>query len=157
VISGRSKSEVAFFVFCPKSDSVAHSVKGCQDQARELFLAYKILVIDDNKDTRELMALLFEPEGYEVAEASDGEQALGKLNSEPLPDLIFLDHNMEIMNGPNFLNELERNHPEILARVPIIMITVVDTKLIRETRATEIIAKPVGVDPLLSLVKRYLN
>jgi CheY-like chemotaxis protein len=157
VIFGRLKCETAFLHFGQRLVAWRSLGKRMPRSGAGDFLAYKILVVDDNKDMRDLMTLLFEPEGYEVAEACDGEQALVKLNDEPLPDLIFLDHNMEIMDGPNFLKELEQNHPEILARVPIILITGLDSKSIRDTRATEVIAKPIGIEPLLSLVKRYLH
>jgi CheY-like chemotaxis protein len=119
-------------------------------------LQHKLLVIDDSIDMREILTLLFEPEGYTVELACDGLEALAKLKSEVLPALIFLDHEMDTMDGPEFLRELERLHPEILARIPIIMFTGRDLSLIGKTRATEVIAKQVGIHVLLSLVKRYV-
>jgi len=106
---------------------------------------------------RELMTLVFAPEGYEVAEAANGQEALVKLTTEPLPDLIFLDHEMGIMDGPEFLRQLARLHPEILARIPIILLTGLEVNHISANRATEVVAKQVGVQPLLLLVKRYLH
>lgn len=120
-------------------------------------MSYKILVVDDSKDMRDLMSLLFEPEGYEVTQASDGQQALARLEEDHLPDLIFLDHIMENMDGPEFLRELERSHPDVLETVPIILLTGMETHKVAETRATEVVAKQVGIEPLLALAKRYLH
>jgi len=120
-------------------------------------MSYKILVVDDCKDIRELMTLALQPEGYEVAVAKNGRQALQKLNTEILPDLIFVDHEMDELDGPGFLRELEQLHPEILATVPIIMFTGTQSHLVSKNCATEIVEKPLGVNPLRMLVKRYLH
>ena len=120
-------------------------------------MSYKILVVDDSKDMRDLMALIFKPEGYEVEEARDGNEALTKLDNETPPDLIFLDHVMEVMDGPEFLTQLGRTHPEVLSQVPIIMLTGKEADEVEEDRVTEVVAKQVGVEPLLALVKRYLQ
>ncbi len=120
-------------------------------------MTHKILVVDDSEDMRDLMSLIFEPEGYEVAKAQNGKQALLKLDTESLPDLIFLDHNMSVMDGPEFLTELGRVHPELLEKIPIIMLTGKAVCTVSETRATEIIRKQDGIESLLQIVKRYLH
>jgi CheY-like chemotaxis protein len=101
--------------------------------------------------------MVFEPEGYEVVTASDGRKALLKIEREAPPDLIFLDYNMSVMDGTGFLNELERTHPDLLTRIPIIMLTGTEPHLVTETRASEIVPKQLGVEHLLSLVRRYLH
>lgn len=120
-------------------------------------MSQKILVVDDSLDMRELLALVFEPEGYIIEIASDGRQALEILSSKPLPDLIFLDHEMDVMDGPQFLLELERVQPEILTRIPIILLTGMEIKDVAPNRATEVLAKQDGIESLLSTVKRHLG
>lgn len=120
-------------------------------------MSQKILVIDDNKDMRVLMSLLLKPEGYEVAEACDGKQALKMLKTEPAPDLIFLDHEMSVMNGPEFLEVLEKKFPKIYASVPVIMLTGMEADKVSGIRATEVVAKQAGIEPLLQLVAKYLH
>jgi CheY-like chemotaxis protein len=120
-------------------------------------LKYKILIIDDSKDMRDLMMHLFKLEGYQVAQAEDGGQALQLLSADALPDLIFLDHCMDGMSAPEFLTELERTHPEILARVPIVMVTGLEPDRVTEKRVSEIIGKQVGIEPMLALAKHYLH
>lgn len=50
----------------------------------------KILVIEDHPDTRELLRLVLEMEGYEIAEARSGEEGVSKAK-EFAPDLILMD------------------------------------------------------------------
>ncbi len=58
----------------------------------------KILVAEDNLPNRELIREILEACGYEVIEASDGRQALDKLE-EGLPDLVLLDIQMPVLDG----------------------------------------------------------
>jgi CheY-like chemotaxis protein len=113
----------------------------------------KILIVDDSQDIRELMSFIFEPEGYEVITAANGREALEKLSSESHPGLIFLDHDMEGMNGPEFISELKRIHPESL--IPIIMLTGRELHTINGTNTTKLFKKPVNVEFLLGLAKEY--
>ena len=57
---------------------------------------YKILMIDDERDILEMLALQFQSEGYLVYLANDANEALKQLSV--LPDLILLDINMPEMN-----------------------------------------------------------
>ena len=50
----------------------------------------KILIIEDHPDTRELLRLMLEMQGYEIAEARAGEEGVRKAK-EFLPDLILMD------------------------------------------------------------------
>lgn len=58
----------------------------------------KILVVDDEPYSRRALALVLEKAGYDVASASNGEEALTKAR-ESKPDLMFLDVRMPRMNG----------------------------------------------------------
>lgn len=81
---------------------------------------YRILVVEDAPDTRELLCLLFEAEGYEVLTAADGlsavEMALGEL-----PDAIVMDMSLPGLDGYNAA-KLIRREPA-LAGVPLIACT----------------------------------
>jgi CheY-like chemotaxis protein len=57
-----------------------------------------ILVVEDDKNQRLLYEQELKLEGYEVVTASDGKDALGKIQ-EQLPDLIIMDINMPKMDG----------------------------------------------------------
>ncbi len=116
----------------------------------------KILLIDDSIDMRVLMRMLLESEGYEIDEACDGKQALLKIDKEKSPDLIFLDHNMPVMDGPAFVKAFERKHPKLFSTTPVIMLTGRDTDDVSKTHATEVINKQHGIDDLIKLTAKYL-
>ncbi|HEY8562148.1 MAG TPA: response regulator [Pyrinomonadaceae bacterium] len=50
----------------------------------------KILIVEDHPDTRELLRLMLEMDGYEIAEARDGEEGVRKAH-EAVPNLILMD------------------------------------------------------------------
>jgi CheY-like chemotaxis protein len=66
----------------------------------------RILVIEDERDLRELLAEWLETKGYEVAEAADGQDAVELLEAGLEPDVILLDLTMPRMNGWAFLGWL---------------------------------------------------
>ena len=61
----------------------------------------RILVVDDDIDTREILSLLFRMRGYTVDTAADGAQALRVARGEP-PCAILLDLMMPVMDGEGF-------------------------------------------------------
>ena len=61
-------------------------------------MRYKVLVVEDNTDCRELFATIIRHLGFEVVEADDGEIGVQKALSEK-PDLIFMDIGMPSMSG----------------------------------------------------------
>jgi len=63
-----------------------------------------ILVADDNDDIREAIVEALVNEGYEVASARDGREALERLADLPAPTLVLLDLMMPVMSGWEFLD-----------------------------------------------------
>src|SRR5512145_2006496 len=61
-------------------------------------MPYKVLVVEDNTDCRELFATLIRHLGFHVVEADDGEIGVQKALTEK-PDLIFMDISMPNMSG----------------------------------------------------------
>jgi CheY-like chemotaxis protein len=62
----------------------------------------RLLVVEDDITARELMSLLLAGEGYRVATAANGADALARLKDSDRPSLILLDLNMPVMDGPTF-------------------------------------------------------
>ena len=83
----------------------------------------KILVADDEGEVRKVIRLILSARGYEVIEASDGEDAYNSALKEK-PDLILLDIMMPIMNGFDVLEKLKNNSES--ASIPVIMVTALD-------------------------------
>jgi len=78
-----------------------------------------VLVVDDEENARIGLSCFLTQEGYDVAIASDGEEALEVLRENPHTSLIISDINMPGMNGMSLLREVNRQHPE----TAIIMVT----------------------------------
>ncbi len=73
---------------------------------------HRILVVDDEESIRDLFARLLQLEGYEVAVAENGFEALLKLK-QLLPEVIISDLNMPKMSGFEFLSVVRRSFPKI--------------------------------------------
>lgn len=69
-----------------------------------------LLVVDDEKSIRQMLVLFFGKKGYEVTEASSGEEAVEKVKVRK-PDIILLDMNMGGMNGIETLKKILAIHP----------------------------------------------
>jgi len=79
-----------------------------------------ILIVDDEPVIRHLLQCLLQLDGFQVDEARDGVEALGKVDAQ-CPDLILMDYMMPNMDGITAVKKL-RNQPQT-ANVPIIMLT----------------------------------
>lgn len=79
----------------------------------------KVLVIDDSLLVRQQVSRALTAAGFSIVEASDGEDALEKLASNPDARLIVCDVNMPRMNGIEFLERLSAER----RGVPVVMLT----------------------------------
>lgn len=75
-------------------------------------LTYRVLIVDDEKNLRLVFAELLQGQGYEVATAEDGFEALLKLK-QLVPDVIISDLNMPKMSGFELLSVVRRRFPTI--------------------------------------------
>jgi two-component system, OmpR family, response regulator MprA len=110
----------------------------------------KILVIDDEPMVREAVGRVLSSEGYAVAYAHDGADAIARLSSDP-PDAILLDLMMPGMNGRQFLSALRT---ELGLDLPVVVMTAVHGLGQRAISlgATDVVEKPFDVDVLLNKV-----
>ena len=79
----------------------------------------KIMVIDDEEPIRKLLTRILTGSGYEVVSASNGKDALVKLDSHSV-DLIMLDMNMPELDGLNFLRKVRECD---ITHVPVLMVS----------------------------------
>ena len=119
----------------------------------------KILIVDDEEDTRVYLETLFRKAGYETATASDGEEAM-RLVTASLPDLITLDILMPRQSGLTFF-ELIRDK-EGFQDVPIIVLSGVTRHRDFFDPADRIgqtlfVDKPIDPDDLLEKVRQLLR
>jgi two-component system chemotaxis response regulator CheY len=83
-------------------------------------MAKKILLVDDSASVRTVAGIALRGAGYEVLEAVNGKEGLGKLTGEKI-HLIISDVNMPVMDGISFLKEVKA-HPSYRF-TPVIMLT----------------------------------
>ncbi|MBX7246291.1 MAG: response regulator [Candidatus Sumerlaeaceae bacterium] len=116
----------------------------------------KILVVDDEKNIRTLFRDELEEEGYEVATAGSGREALDQIEAD-VPDLIVLDIRMGDMTGIEVLQELRKTHDKL----PVIMVTAVrglkDDFTIWDSHVSDYTTKPVDLDDLKAKIKKALE
>ena len=110
----------------------------------------RVLVVDDEPGIRATVSAMLEIEGYAVAEAMNGAEALASVESDP-PDLILLDMRMPVLDGWGFAAEMRRRGH----RTPIVVMTAARDAALwaAEITATAFIAKPFGYDELIRTVE----
>ncbi len=113
----------------------------------------RILVVEDEHDTLELMAEVFLNKGYRVDKASNGIEALRSVKVNE-PDIILTDILMPGMDGMELLRNLAKDYPHI----PVIMITAYGTidNAVEAMKlgAKDYITKPLRFEELTSKVER---
>ena len=117
----------------------------------------RILIVDDEKNIRELLKFNLENEGYKTIEAVDGKEALEKADQSI--DLVILDLMLPEIDGLNVCKKI-RNDDQ-LGDLPIIMLTAksedIDRIIGLELGADDYITKPFNMRELVARVKALLR
>jgi len=113
-------------------------------------------VVDDETNLRESLAELIAGEGFRVAQAGDGQEAIESLRSGAVtPDVIFLDTRMTGMNGLEVLRKIQ---DEELTTAPVIIINAYgdNSKMIEAMRlgAYDYITKPLDAGEIVTTLRR---
>ncbi len=117
-----------------------------------------ILVVDDEKDIRELIADILQDEGYTTRLAGDSDSCMREINREP-PDLIILDIWLKDsrMDGIDILKTTRRDNPD----VPVVIISghgniEIAVAAVKQG-AYDFIEKPFNIDQLLVVINRAME
>ena len=117
-----------------------------------------IMTADDSASVRQMVAFTLKQNGYEVIEAVDGMDALGKLNNQKV-DMLITDLNMPKMDGIGLIKGVRGSSLNRL--IPIIMLTTEsqDSKKSegKAAGATGWIIKPFKPEQLIAVVKKVLG
>jgi CheY-like chemotaxis protein len=113
---------------------------------------HPILVVDDDAAIREAVRDVLEQEGLPVETASDGAEALVKINARA-PRLVLLDMRMPGMDGWGFARALRLSGIEL----PVVVMTAAADarRWADEIGAIDVVAKPFGVDELMDVVRTH--
>lgn len=117
-----------------------------------------ILVVDDDERSRKLACELIAVNGFNVAEAADGEECL-LLVAIKRPDVILLDMQMPRLDGIKTMKRLKGN-PDTEA-IPIVMLSASamaeEKEAMRAGGCVAILSKPVDLKELIETIKKTLN
>jgi two-component system cell cycle response regulator DivK len=121
-------------------------------------LHQKILVVDDNRDNRELVVKVLKNRGYDMVEAVDGEDALRKAQDER-PGLILMDISLPKMDGYEVIRRLKSQ--EEYRDIPIVALTAHVMKGDKERAMNAgcigFIPKPIDIRELPEQIGYYLK
>ncbi len=117
-------------------------------------MSTSVLVVEDDADVRQSLVEVLEDEGYEVAAAGDGLEALDYLHAAQKPRLILLDLMMPRMDGFQF--RAAQQNDQSLAEIPVAVVSADEQGGSKATalRASGYLRKPVKLADLLALVAR---
>lgn len=117
---------------------------------------FRILVVDDDKNTRRLLQAVLENDGYEVFTAEDGEAALALMDRQYI-DLVVLDIMMPNMDGYEFTETLRRGNNSL----PILMVSAKqlpsDKKQGFLVGTDDYMTKPIDEEEMLLRIKALLR
>ena len=116
-------------------------------------MAYKILVVDDEKDLRDLISYFLKRENYEVSTAENGKEAFDKIQTWQ-PQLVISDIRMPVWDGFELIKQMEQLQSP---KVPILFISGYvggdEESLKKSSQCLGFISKPVNKSDLIRIVK----
>ncbi len=117
----------------------------------------RILVVDDEPDTVELLRSILKSSGYEVETASNGKECLDKVNDKKI-DLVLLDIMMPDMSGWDVFGKIRKKKKKVkVAFVSIIEVSPERKSALMEQGLSDYIMKPFTKDTILERVKKILK
>jgi CheY-like chemotaxis protein len=113
-----------------------------------------VLVVEDDPDQRDAIVLALEQEGYTVAAAADGLEALELLHAGTRPCLILLDLMMPEMDGVQFRREQMKEAS--IAEIPVVVVSAFGQMTrAKSLHVADYLPKPIELDRLMAVVDRH--
>ncbi len=143
----------------PANQQVSHAAEN-GERVMGLAPGYRLtaLAVDDVEDNREILAGMLRMMGVEVTAATNGEEALNSLH-QFVPDVIFMDVHMPIMNGMEAIRHIRREWPDknILCIAVSASGIVYQKQRYLDAGFDDFIMKPFRINQLIELMKRHLQ
>lgn len=115
----------------------------------------KILIVDDEKNQRELIAGFLKKKGHDVVSAKDGEQAVDIFHEHPF-DLVISDFKMKNLTGVEVLKAVKKINPTVSVILVSAFGTVETAVQAMKFGAVDFLVKPINLEQLEGLVNRAL-
>jgi len=115
----------------------------------------KALVVDDSRPIRRIESDILKELGFETIDACNGKEALERLQSTPLPDVVLVDWNMPEMDGLEFIKAVRRD-ARFSGMVVLMVTTETETdQMLRALSAgvDEYLMKPFQKDALIDKLR----
>lgn len=117
----------------------------------------RIIIVDDDRDTRELLAMALESEGFEVTSAANGLRLISSLQLRR-PHLILLDVNMSWIDGFELCKAVKKN--ESFRDIPVVFVSgrgePEDRRKGIEAGAADYFVKPLDLNVLLARIRELV-
>jgi CheY-like chemotaxis protein len=113
----------------------------------------RVLIVEDQADLREMMAQMLTLEGFDADTATDGVDALGKLQGPAQPQIILLDMMMPRMDGWTFVDQQLKN--PAIANIPVVVLSAAPRSQLQDVRAAAVLQKPLNFDDLLAVIRTH--
>src|SRR5512141_1158769 len=118
----------------------------------------KVIIVDDDRDTREMLTLALELEGFEVAQAANGLRLISAMHVDR-PDVILLDVMMSWIDGFELCRAIKKN--ATFCDIPVVFISArksaEDEHAGREAGAIDYFPKPLDMDRLVARLREILE
>jgi CheY-like chemotaxis protein len=129
-----------------------------EEEEQQQIVSKRILIVEDNLDSRFLLSKLLRLNGYEVSTACDGETGFLQASSS-IPDLIVTDVNMP--GGADGIEFVKRVRTDTqLGAVPVMVVTAYGSHIAQQARlagADAALDKPFDFDRFLAVIKTLLT
>ena len=118
---------------------------------------HKIIIVDDDRETREMLKMALELEGYEVSQAANGLRLISTLHVDR-PDAVLLDVVMSWINGFELCRAVKKN--EEFKDIPVIFISARKTQKDIDAGlaagAVDYFSKPIDMERLLARLEQLI-
>lgn len=118
----------------------------------------KVMIVDDDREMRDLLAMALTHQGFEVAQAANGLRLISTLQVDR-PDLILMDVNMSWIDGFELCRSVHKN--EEFARIPVVFVSArssaSDVKRGLDAGAADYFTKPVDIQTLIGRIRELVE
>jgi CheY-like chemotaxis protein len=114
------------------------------------------LVVDDVADNREVLVQLLEKSGVMVRSAVQGKDAIQKM-SDCVPDIVFMDIRMPLMNGSQAMLHIKNNFPDVICVAVTSAVLYHERAMFLKQGFDDLVGKPFRIEQVISCIEKHLD